>query len=413
MDSMVSKKKWTVMVYMAGDNNLDAKGITDLADMKKIGSTSDINVVAEFDRAGTAQSTKRYLLSKGTSLDKDAKQSLGETNTGEPGFLVDFVKWAATNYPAEHYMLVLWNHGQGWDDTDIFAGERLFEGRLMRSSRLKHAFFRTSVVKAAKLASHDSRLARAILIDDNAKDFLDNLEMKKALLEVKEILGQKIDIFGMDACLMSMAEVAYQVRDCADYMVGSEQTEPLDGWPYDTILQLMVQNHDITAKDIGNEIVRKYIESYKETGDEVTFSSSDLSASEKFADAIEIMAQVLTAAVKDSASLSKIVSARNKSQEYEVYDNIDLINFCQLLKNTSVKEEIVKACDGVIDAVTGVTGLVLLSEYTGTSMKHSNGIAIYFPTRILSTLYETNLDFAARTKWGEFLKAFISATRSQ
>src|SRR3970040_61947 len=124
MSNSAIPEKWTVMVYLAGDNNLDANGVTDLVEMKKIGSVPGMNIVAQFDRSGAGFPRKRFFIRNGTSLNADVVESLGETNSGKPEILLDFIKWGAINYPADHYMLVLWNHGQGWDDTDIFAGER-------------------------------------------------------------------------------------------------------------------------------------------------------------------------------------------------------------------------------------------------------------------------------------------------
>ena len=49
----VAKKNWTIMVYLAGDNNLDSAGAVDLKEMKQVGSNDQINVLAQFDRAGT------------------------------------------------------------------------------------------------------------------------------------------------------------------------------------------------------------------------------------------------------------------------------------------------------------------------------------------------------------------------
>ena len=61
-----SGKKWTVMVYLAGDNNLDENGVDDLKEMKKVGTTPDINVIAQFDRVGAWLQTTRYCLMKAT-----------------------------------------------------------------------------------------------------------------------------------------------------------------------------------------------------------------------------------------------------------------------------------------------------------------------------------------------------------
>ncbi len=192
--------------------------------MKKTGSSPDVNIIVQFDRAGTGLPTRRYYLRKGTTLDEDTVDKIGEINTGKPEFLLDFIKWGIGRYPAGHYLLILWNHGQGWDDTDIFAQERVKGSRLVRTGRIRHAFFKSTVVQAAKMSATNDKLARAILIDDNAKDFLDNVEMKKVLQDASTFLGRTIDIVGMDACLMSMAEVACQISKSTSFMVGSEET---------------------------------------------------------------------------------------------------------------------------------------------------------------------------------------------
>jgi len=110
---------WTVMVYLAGDNNLDGAGVADLREMKKVGSSASVNVIAQFDRGGSRGTTKRFYLRKGTDLPKDAVQDLGETDTGDPRVLCDFFRWGVKHYPARHYLLVIWNHGAGWDDSNL------------------------------------------------------------------------------------------------------------------------------------------------------------------------------------------------------------------------------------------------------------------------------------------------------
>jgi cysteine peptidase C11 family protein len=78
--------------------------------MKQVGSTTDINVVAEVDRAGATLTTKRFFLRPGGKASEDVVQDLGETNTGDPKVLESFLDWSVAQNPAEHYLLVLWNH---------------------------------------------------------------------------------------------------------------------------------------------------------------------------------------------------------------------------------------------------------------------------------------------------------------
>jgi hypothetical protein len=399
-------KSWTFMVYMGGDNNLEPDGVKDLKEMKKAGSTNDVNLIAQFDRA-TGHSSKRYYLRKGGQASADAVATVGKVNTGDPKNLMDFITWGVKTYPAKRYILVLWNHGQGWDDSDIYADERHRRLRRLASGRIRHALFHTPVRRTLKMAIGDSE-ARAILLDDDAKDFLDNLEMKKVLADTKKLLKRKLDILGMDACLMSMAEVGYQISKSAAFTVGSEETEPLEGWPYDTILAELVKKPSMTAKDISVLIVNKYIASYSK--DAVTQAACDLSKAGVLATAVANLAKALKAGLADPATRQSILTARTQAQTYEVRDNIDLADFCSLLAKAASGTEIATRCQDVIQAVQ--SGYVVTSGYKGAAMKNSRGAAIYFPTSTVSPLY-ASLDFSKKTGWGSFLKAYLVAVRSR
>jgi hypothetical protein len=111
-----TEKQWTVLVYLAGDNNLDAAAMTDLEEMKRVGSTPDVDLVAQLDRSGGGHASKRYHLKKGSALEADARENLGETNMGDPAVLESFLRWGMKNYPAKKFLVVLWNHGAGCED---------------------------------------------------------------------------------------------------------------------------------------------------------------------------------------------------------------------------------------------------------------------------------------------------------
>jgi hypothetical protein len=374
--------------------------------MKKVGSTGALNIIAQFDRA-EGHATKRYYLRKGGAVNGDAVASLGKTNTGDPKALTGFIRWGVKTYPAERYLLVLWNHGQGWDDTDIYANERNRRLRRLASGPIRHALFHTSVRRTLKSATQDLA-ARAILLDDNAKDFLDNLEMKKVLADAKALLKRKLDILGMDACLMSMAEVGYQMRDSALFTVGSEQTEPLDGWPYTDILADLARNPAMTARDLSALIVKKYIASY--TSDAVTQSACDLAKADAVAGAVAHLSAALKAGLSDAQTRQQMLIARTQAQNYEVEDNIDLVDFCSLLKSAAGGSQIASRCQEVIDAVE--SGYVIAQGCKGSAVQNSHGVAIYFPTRTVSPLY-AGLDFSKQTGWDSFIEAYVSAVRSR
>jgi len=422
----VTEKEWTVMVYLAGDNNLDSAGVIDLKEMKKVGSTEQINVIAQFDREGKAIATNRYYLRKGGTLAKDVVGSLGETNMGNPLVLEDFIKWGTKNYPAEHYLVVVWNHGNGWNDENVYRvarnmmklnikrrGEVVLPAkgaqkdsvsirriRAIGGKKFRHALFHTSIMKAITI--------RGIAYDDDAQDFLDNIEMKRLLASTKKILKRKIDILGMDACMMSMAEVVYQLRDSVSLTVGSEEVEPGDGWPYNRILAKLAKKPAMTPSELAATIVNEYLASYPANAG-VTQSACDLSKAGLLASAVDQLADVLNSYLSDAAVRATVIECRLQAQAYDTPDYIDLYDFCGLLESKTGFDDIRAACSAVKNMIQR-DGVVIRSGYKGKNVKHSNGLSIYFPQKSLSSLYAT-LDFTKKTSWGKFLERCISYTR--
>ena len=418
------EKDWTLMVYLCGDNNLSGAGTVDLEEMKKIGSTDRVNVVAQFDRAGKNSQTTRYYLRKGTSLAKDAIAKLGETNMGDPAVLDDFVKWASERYPARRYALVLWNHGAGWDDSNIYEGD-VFEGAPPPVSR-KHERIAGGRSRSARpLPLHQVRAAvartrralfsttvaqavgtRGIAFDDDAQDFLDNIELKRVLAKISKRLGAKLDILGMDACLMSMIEVSYQVRDSAMFTVGSQEEEPGDGWPYDRILRALTKKSTMSAAELSAVVVREYLASYPKS-EAVTQSAVDLGRVEAVVKSVDALSRVLTTALGDPATFGAIVSARARVQEYtKPYDDYcDLVDLCSLLQQYTDQAEIRTACTNTIDAVNCA---VVAQGSKSSAVANSHGMSVYFPKRMLSPLYRT-LDFTKQSRWDEFVAAYLDA----
>ena len=423
--AVAAKKDWTMMVYLAGDNNLDGAGVVDLKEMKRVGSTDRLNVVAQFDRAGSKGETSRFYLQKGTPLAKDVKQKLGETNMGDPKVLEDFVTWGVKNYPADHYLLVLWNHGSGWDDANLYQGDvftgatppvsrksqpMLTRGTVAKGARTlsfapvraglartRRALFRTTVEAAVK--------QRAIAFDDQAQDYLDNAELKRVLAKIKKNLKRKIDILGMDACLMSMVEVAYQVRDMADYSVGSEESEPGEGWPYDRILRALAAKPGMTPEDLSKTIVGEYLASYG-AGDNVTQSAMRLAKLTPLASAVDGLSKALKNALATEALRTALLTVRAQVQEYtRPYDDYcDLLDLCARLEKNMPDETVRAACAGVKQAAQGA---IVVAGCKGTAVVNSQGISIYFPKRTLSPLYKT-LDFTKASAWDEFLVAYLA-----
>ena len=115
--------KWTVMVYISGDNNLEDYVVKDIElELAPTGSSANVQVVALADRGpgydtsyGDWQTTKLFHVTQGMTADgANAVADWGERNMGDKQTLIDFVTWTKANYPADHYALVFWGHGWNW-----------------------------------------------------------------------------------------------------------------------------------------------------------------------------------------------------------------------------------------------------------------------------------------------------------
>ncbi len=413
------RKKWTFMVYMAGDNNLEGAAIKDLTEMKAVGSTGEINIVAQLDTLSDI-GARRYYVRRGTRLAEDVVMRLSELNTGDPAVLEEFILWATGRYPAEHYALVLWNHGSGWKDDDVYAGlasrgydtTQLTRGqvRSLTSGNSSRALFRSSLEQVAA----DVALAqRAILFDDTSTDFLDNVEMKEVLDRVTAHLGDKIDVLGCDACLMNMIEVAYQLRESCRFLVGSQEEEPGDGWPYHLILQRLADHPDMSPRLLAATIVEEYSRFYRDAFPNlsVTQSALDLDKLEPLLAAIDDLADALRATLEaDWRGGSSLVSlALYEAQKFTDRDYVDLVHLAQLLAQQNPDTAIAAAATRVVDVVkrSGEDSPLVAEGHGGAHMLHVNGICIYLPERNLSPLYD-RLEFAKNHRWDDFLRVRLA-----
>ncbi len=408
---MAGDKKWTFMVYLAGDNNLESFGTKDLIEMKVAGSSDQVSIVSQFDRMSDEVTRRYYLATEGSLMDNCVAE-LPEVNTGDPKALADFCSWACSSYPAEHYALVVWNHGTGWKDEDIYraAEARGLAGlvgrgqvRSLSSGKPGRALFATTM---AKLVNESIR--RAIAFDDSAADFLDNHELKRVLQQAAPAFGGQLDLLGFDACLMSMLEVDYQLQHLCQVAVSSQENEPGDGWPYGAIIRKLRAEPDMTAETLGRTIVEEYDLSYRlnQPGASVTQSAVVLNRLEPVAGAVGHLGATLLAYTSDRATMGIVFNAVRFAQSFSDRDYIDLGHFCQLLAADDVDGAIGAAAQSVVDLLAAETSPVIAEAHHGPEVTDASGLSIYLPTRVVSPLYR-DLDFAQNHGWDEFLSSFV------
>jgi len=225
-----SAANWTFMVYLDGDNNLEDSAIDDLNEMELAGSTDEVNIIVLLDLLEENGSWVYYVTHDEDmdTINSSVILTLSEANMGDPETLIWFANWSVSNYPAENYALVLWNHGSGW--------------------KLR--------VPPTKGVCWDHT---------NGNDHLTSPELQYALSSIQSLIGRDLDIIGFDACLMGMEEIDYLINASmySAIRVGSEEIEPGEGWPYDNILINLTANSSMTPEELGEEIVRDYIDYYR------------------------------------------------------------------------------------------------------------------------------------------------------
>ena len=184
-------KEWTVMVFMNGNNDLMPYVSYDLGQISSAGTTAAVNMVVEMGLAnwnGKGSVTFRMLVKKGAP-DKPntvVYNSWANRDMGDYRNVVDFAQWAKRNFPAKRYLLVIENHGGGVDDAVM----------------------------------QKPAAAKGISYDHVSYNYIKTPQLRQMMKEIG-----KVDIFLMAACEMQMAEVGYEIRDYADIVVGSENTD--------------------------------------------------------------------------------------------------------------------------------------------------------------------------------------------
>ncbi len=233
----------TLLIFMGADNNLDSNAMENLNSIRKASLYRSMDIVVQIDRWRFVDKKEsfRYHFKNG----KEDIVELGELNSGDPNILKAFIEESAKQYPSDRVIVIIWSHGTGIDDRDLYNKNPTRERLFVKNQEIEEI---------------------AVSFDDTSKDFIDNIELKKALET-----NVNIDILGFDACLMGMFEIAYQLRENIDIIVASQYIEPPSGWNYEDILEnIKLEDKSTTMAD---KIVKYYIDKYEQSMSEVTQSA--------------------------------------------------------------------------------------------------------------------------------------------
>jgi hypothetical protein len=385
---------------------LTDESVFSLTEMKKVKTDDRIAVIAQLDPKSSNIPSHRYVINRrrpgqakatGVSLDRmvaadavaiekpkvrfrrrrgqrtarnaRATTGGGETDTGDPATLFDFISWSQENFKADHYMVILAGHGAGTEEDFL-------------------------------------------LKDENPTSSLSIRQLQEVFRQVRKRLRIRIDILGMDVCLMSMVEVCYQLRGLVEYLVGSESFSPAAGWPYGEILARIYaklqKDRNAPTEALASVIVDEYIRFYSDYvvgGLSVDQSVLKVSAARDLKTAVKELAAIMKGELAKESFRDALILAHWEAQSYNGELFVDLRDFCELLGQRYAR--VAPACKGVTDALRE---LVRKSCFTGVEYQFSNGASIYFPWAEVAPSYR-DLAFARAANWRNFLQAYVEATR--
>ena len=361
------KAKWTVLNYCAADNNLYAYIYDDAASMEKTGSNNSVQLVNQLDHRGGGAYRFRVEKDLQTGAEADRRidspvlQSLGPVNMSDPKTLSDFITWGIKSFPAERYMLVIADHGKGWE---------------------------------------------GMIEDESHKGWMTVPQLKQALDTAQQATGQKLDVLGFDACQMAAVEVASEIKDNAKFMVASQALEGREGWPYSHILgqgqladirQAHLFKSDVEARQVVDMVVRSAAENKDVLP---TMSAFDLSKMADLEKSLKSFSAELKASGGSGAQLREL---RSKTQAFGfVYDLGDFLKRVGQRAEAENKVALKKAADQCLEHLSQV----IVAEHHTPENPGATGLSVEL--KRTKDPYD-KLAFTAATDWKQAVDSFNQA----
>ena len=376
-------KKVVVMEYIIGSNLEDGRGyasinIAQMKDATDKGDALDFVIQAGgsnrwFTKGIEDSTVGRYVISGGKL---ETSEMLDNTiSMSEPKNLTDFIVWTKKNYPADRYMLVLWDHGGGF----------------------------------ASGYGHD---------DLNAREDDEPLMTASEIIGAIRDSGVKFDMIGFDACLMQNIEYANALEPYADYYLASEETEPGNGWFYTAGFGKLAADPTLSTEEFGKSIVSSYDQANRavhegEAQPKCTLSLVDLTLVKPAYEQLTDLYEKAVDEIKDSPAVFANMSA-GRAGAYQFTDEkqVDMVSYLTSLKKADYKQQVMSDEDLDKIATAAKTCVVYRNS---DSAEGVNGLALDFPYKDLYTYEDEHNQFKAvkYKKEQNFFDTFCSIMASQ
>ena len=405
----MTEKEWTIMIYMAGDNNLAVDMAYAMEQIKEVAKQGDNspNLFVYYDGNSPAIPTlycdfsepgrPRYVRSYKVPNKLYWAPEKQNENAADKVSILNFIDLCVNTVEVENngeisygrraqkYALIFSGHSLGFQDIGLFKDE--------------------TSGKSMKMIDFYITLRRATWNREELENWADENDLPAETREIDTtvLLGQRLDILGFDSCVMGMLEVGYQFGTTTKTIIASEGSVPSAGWTYAKILGCLAgENHhhsDDADRRVAEKFVKEFIrsqDSYTVGGASVDMAAWDMSRFDDLAKAFNKLAEDLLECFDDEDSRiyrqmeRVILQVHWKCQSYMYDQNVDLGDFCELLDqecgrvieelgdgdDLKMLKKVQKACRKVMDELKEA---VILSGFSGGSYQYSNGVSVFFP----------------------------------
>ena len=410
-------KPWTLLIYIAGDNDLEIFIDDNVRDMMCVGSNKNCNIVLCIARR---EGNKRIKKLKYVLVEKGKQKILFETNSvgfidsGQDGALSNFCIYALEKFPAHNYGLIFWDHGTGpLDPTGVYTT------RTRDAFSFAHHRFTSSLatLPLITLTYQAQDLHKALCFDDSTGNYLTEIKLNRALesLCTEFLLNKKFALIGFDTCLMAHVEIASLLKKYGLYMVASQEVEPGTGWNYKKVFSIFT-NKNPSPRELGKHIVQCYEKQYF-FADDLTLSCIDL---EKYNLAEQNFRELIAFLIKIHSryenifikSLVRTSGHKKNCTHFDEPEYIDLTHFLENLLYNFQKASINKGgpdktileqAEMLITKTLTSLQHAIIANTAGKDFTRATGLSIYFPSSNINKLYKKNI-FCCATRWEELLQ---------
>jgi hypothetical protein len=358
-----AKREWTILLYTVADRpELRTYANRTLLDIDQTAGHGGVTTVAQVTlHSNDADPIRRYDFERSLSPERKTDvenklQYLPQRDRGPRRNLIDFLVWGQQEYPAKRYCVVLQGHAWGADySIPSFA---LTRGGEANSRHAK---------------------ARLIFGSPRSKNHLNNKQLQKALSSASA--NGKFHLLGMDSCLMCMAEICYELRQCADFILAPEGLGPIAGWPFHPILKNVDREPSIGPAQLGATILKQYSAKYRHFGGnmKLTISLCSLRYSQQLMRAMKALVSSLLKGLENRPVRSAIIRARLRCEYFRMPNYIDLCHFCELL----LGEPAVQADSALRHACIKVMAAIKQRFIEQVALRRGRtgefGLSIFFP----------------------------------